>query len=186
MPAWPAGQLTAVAHRLASRLNRVDDAAVSGAAATVSVQRLSDRFAVVALPLLDEMRGSDDDARDAEPTLNAAFENKCFADDSPGFFGKVVHRPDIVPRHLLRLPQARQRGLAVNHHEAAAAGAFGRTPVLARRNAAFLSEHFQQVHSYFVVGFGCLAVQLEGEMGHLDYIDCRLGRGGCETTDYAE
>src|SRR5215813_9019460 len=166
MPAWLRGQLATVAHRLAGGLNRVDDAPISGAAADVSVQRLPDRLAVVALPLLDEMRGADDDAGDTEPALNAAFEHECFADDSPGSLRKGVHRPDVVPRHLLRLPQAGERGFTVNHHEAAAARAFWRTPVLARRDAARFAQHLQQMHSGFVVGFGFLVVQLEGYPGH--------------------
>src|SRR5262245_56407077 len=152
MPSRLVGQLAAVAHRLARRLNRVDDAPVTSAAADMSIQRLSDRLAVVALPLLDKMRGADNDARDAEATLNAAFENECFADDSPRSLRKAFHRPDVVSRHLLRLSQARERGLAINHHETAAARAFGRTPVLARGHAALFAQHLQQVHSGFVVG----------------------------------
>src|ERR1044071_8221569 len=106
MPAWLVGQLAGVMYRLARRLNRVDDAAISGAAADVSVQGFSDRLTVVALSLLDEMRRANDDARDAEATLNAAFEDECFADDSPRSLRKAFDRADDVPRHLLRLPQA--------------------------------------------------------------------------------
>src|SRR5262245_2737059 len=166
MAARLARQLAAVAHRLAGRLNRVDDAPVPGAAADVSVQRLPDRLAIVALPLFDEMRGADDDARDTEATLNAAFEHERLADDLPGSVGKPVDGLDFVASHLLRLSQTRQRGLAVDHHEAAAARTFWRTPVLARGNAAFFAQHLQQMHSGFVVGFGFLVVQLEGYPGH--------------------
>src|SRR5512138_1813187 len=110
MAARLARQLAAVAHRLAGRLNRVDDAPVSGAAADVAVKRLSNRLAVVALPLLDEMRGADDDARYAEAALDAAFEHERFADDPPGSLGKPIDGLDIMAGHLLRLSQTGQRG----------------------------------------------------------------------------
>src|SRR5262245_12579762 len=166
MAARLARQLATVAQCLAGGLNRVDDPAVSGAAADMSVERLSNRLAVAALPLFHEMRGANDNARDTEATLNAAFEHERLADDLPGSLGKPVDGLDVVAGHLLRLSQTRQRGLAVDHHEAAAARTFWRTPVLARGNAAFFAQHLQQMHSGFVVGFGFLVVQLEGNPGH--------------------
>src|SRR5919204_4305053 len=116
-------QLAAVAHRLPRRLNRIDDPAVSGATADVTVERFPDRFAVVALPLLDQMGGADDNAGNAEAALDATLEHEGFADDSPDFRREPFERPDVMAGRLFRLPQARQRRFAVNHHETAPAGA---------------------------------------------------------------
>ena len=111
---------------------------------------------IVGLALLDERRRADDDARDAEAALHAALEDERFADDAPRLLGQAFERDDVVAVHLLRLPQAGQRGPAVDHHEAAAAGAFGRAAVLGRDDAALLAQDLEQVHSRLVGGFGGL------------------------------
>ena len=64
-------QLPAVALRLTRGLDRVDDPAIPGAAADVAVERFRDRAAVVGLAVLNQRRGADDDAGDAEAALHA-------------------------------------------------------------------------------------------------------------------
>src|SRR5437773_655536 len=154
-------QRPAVVQRLSRCLNRVDDAAVAGAPADMSVERLLDRLAIARLPLLDQVRGADDDARDAETALNAAFEDEGVADDSPRSFRERLQCRDVVSRHLLRLAQAGERRFAVDVDQAAPARAFGRAAVLTGRDAALFPQHLEEVHARFVVGFDVFTVEVE-------------------------
>ena len=52
--------------------------------------------------------------------------------------------------HLLRFPEARQRGMSVDEDQAAAAGALRRAAVLDRHHAAFLAQNFEEMHSRLV------------------------------------
>src|SRR4051812_47705339 len=76
-------QRAAVVHRLTRRLDRIDDPAISRAAADVAVERFLDRLAIVRLALLNEVCGADHNAGNAEAALDTAFENERFANDSP-------------------------------------------------------------------------------------------------------
>src|SRR4029077_3150417 len=82
----------AVPARLARSLNRVENAAVAGTAAQMAVERFRDRVAVVRLPAIDQRRRADDDAGDTEAALHAAFEEECFAEHPPRFFGQAFDR----------------------------------------------------------------------------------------------
>jgi hypothetical protein len=125
----------------------------------VAVERLGDRIAVASLAVFDQRRGADDDARDAEAALHAAFEHERVGDDPAGLVRNAVERHDLMPVHLLRLAQARERRASVDHHQTAAAGAFRGAAVLGRGDAAFLPQHLQQVHAGLIGGFGRVSVE---------------------------
>ena len=65
-------------------------------------------------------------------------------------------RPSTVttslPVHLLGLAEAGQRRVAVDHDQAAAAGALRRAAVLDGHDAAFLAQHLEKVHAGLVRG----------------------------------
>jgi hypothetical protein len=156
----------AVVPRFARRLNRIDDAAVAGAPAQMAVERLGDDVAIRRLAVLDERGGAHHDAGNAEAALHAAFEHERFRQDAAHVAGHALERDHAAPGHLLRLAQAGERRRAVDLHETAAAGPFGRTAVLRRQHAALLAQHLEQVHARFVRRVGGLAVEREVECGH--------------------
>ena len=159
-------QAPAAAGRLPGRLNRIDDASVAGAAAQMAVERLGDRTAVAAFTMLDQRRSPNDDPRYTETALHPAFEDERFPDDAARLFRHAFERDNVVPLHLFRLPQARQRRPAVDHHEAAAAGPLGSASVLGADNAALLAQHLEQVHAGLVRGFRGCSVESELNCGH--------------------
>src|SRR6187549_1039386 len=76
IPSWlGAREPSAVARRITGGLNRVDDPAVAGAAAEMTVEGFRDRAAIVRPAVLHQRRGADENPRDAEPALHAAFED---------------------------------------------------------------------------------------------------------------
>src|SRR5262245_42241089 len=96
MPArLAARQRAAVLAGLTRGLNRIQDAAVTRAPAQMAVERLRDGRAVVGLPAFDQRRRPDDDARDAEAALHAAFEKKRFADGPTRLVRQALDRHDI-------------------------------------------------------------------------------------------
>src|SRR4029077_14040014 len=109
-------------------------------AAQMAVERFRDRVAVVRLPAIDQRRRADDDAGDTEAALHAAFEEECFAEPPPRFFGQAFDRDDVAAVHLLGLAETREGRRSIDHHETAAARPFGRAAVFRRRNAALLAQ----------------------------------------------
>ena len=137
-PRLPAVKAPAVRCRFASRLNGIDDSAVPGAPAQMAVERFGDRLAIAGPAVVDERRGAHDDSGNAEAALDGAFEDERFADHAAGLVGKAFERGDVVPGHLLRLPQAGQRRRPVDEDQAAAAHPFGSASVLGGEDATFL------------------------------------------------
>ena len=82
----------------------------------------------------------------AEAALDAALEDEGIAHPLADVLGQSFEGDDVVAVGLLGLAQTGERGRAVDHDEAAAAGAFGRAPVLGRDDAALLAQHLEQVH----------------------------------------
>src|SRR5439155_13649942 len=102
-----ARQSSAVRVRLAGRLNRIDDAAVSGAATDMAVERFGHHATVRRALLLDERCRADDDARNAEAALHAPFEDERVADRSAHPVRQSLDRHDVAAVRLFRLAQAR-------------------------------------------------------------------------------
>src|SRR5207244_12373087 len=96
-------QRCAIGVSLARRLNRIDDAAVPGAATDMAIERLGHRVPIRRASLLDERRGADDDAGNAEAALDAAFEDERVANRGAHLFGQSFYRDDVAPLHLLGL-----------------------------------------------------------------------------------
>ena len=151
-PRLIARQASAVVAGVAGSLNRVEDPAVAGTAAQMPVEGFGDRVSIACLSVLDQRRGTDENSRNAEPALHAAFEHERFAQDTPRVIRKAFDGDHVVPVHLFRFPQARQRGMSVYQHEAAAARAFRRTPVFGGHDAAFLAQHLEEMHPRLVRG----------------------------------
>ena len=164
--------LIAARSGLSRGLNRVDDAPIPGAAAEMPVERLGDHRAIAGLSLLHQGRGTHDDARDAEATLDAALEDEGVAHPLAYVLGQAFERHDRAPFGLLRFSQARQGRRAVDQHEAAAAGAFRGAPVLGRDDAALLAQDLEQIHPGLVGGGGLFPVQREADLSWLDSLSC--------------
>ena len=157
-PWFVARQPSAVGVRFARCLNRIDDAAVPGAATDMAIERLGHRAPIRRASLVDERRGADDDAGNAEAALDAAFEDERVANRAAQLFGQSFDRDDVAAFHLLGFAQTGQRRVAVDHHEAAAAAAFGRAAVLRRHDAELLAQHLEEVHARLVGGLDRLSV----------------------------
>ena len=177
------GEASIVLAGVAGSLNRVDDAAVSRAAAQVAIQRFGDRLTIVCPIVLDERCRTDEDSRNAESTLHAALEHERFAEHAPGLVWKPFERAHFVTVHLFGLPQARERRAPIDQHQAASADAFGRTSVLRGENAALLAQHFEEVHARLVGHLGRRAVQGELDCGHSIYVEAfyRVRQGAEES-----
>jgi len=149
------------------RLNGVDDPSVSGAAANVAGERLRDGFAVIGAPLLQQQRRTHQDAWNAEAALNAALDGEGFAQHPAHFFVGALERDHLVAFHQLRFAQAGQHGPPVHFHHAAAATPLRRATVLRRHDAAFLAQHFEEVHARLVRAGDWFTVESEIDLGQL-------------------
>ena len=141
-----ARQVAAVGARFAGGLDRVDDPPVPGAAAQMSIESLGDRVSIRGPVMIDERRGADDDARNAEPALHAAFQHERVTQHATGRVGQTLGRHYVVTLDLLRFSQAGERRITVDQHQAAAAGPFRRASVFDRHDAAFLAQHLEEMH----------------------------------------
>ena len=128
------------------------------------VERLGDGGAIGGLALLDERRRADDDAGNAEAALDAALEDERVAHPLADVFRQPFERDHVAALGLLGFSQAGEGRRAVDHDEAAAAGAFGRASVLRRDDAALLAQHLEQVHAGLVRGGGLFPVQSEADL----------------------
>src|SRR5580765_3282488 len=99
-------KLAAVPARFAGGLDRIENAAVAGAAAQVAVERFRHGRAIVGLSAIDQGGGADDDAGDAEAALHAALEEEGLAQHSTRFFRKPLDRRHLAAVHLLGLALA--------------------------------------------------------------------------------
>src|SRR5206468_9075861 len=104
---------------LTGRLDGVEDPAVPGAAAQMTVERFRHGLAIGRLAALDQRRRANDDSRDAESALHAALEHERVADRAAPRFGDTLERDDMMSVRVFRLPQARQRRPPVDQHETA-------------------------------------------------------------------
>src|SRR5215470_2689284 len=163
---FTAWQRAAVPTRFACCLDRVEDPAVARAATQMTVERLRDRLTVVGLPALDQRCRANDNSRNAEAALRAALEDKRFAERTARRLRQALNRDDVAAVHLFGFAQTRHRRCAVDKHDAAAARPLGRAAVLRRNNAAFLAQHFEEMHAGLVRGGDPFPVQIEGDRGH--------------------
>jgi hypothetical protein len=129
-PRLAAPQAPAVGARFSGGLNGVDDAQVTGAPAEMTVERLGHGAAIGRAALLDERSGTHDNARNTEAALHTTFEDERLAEHAARLLRQSLHGDDVAAVDLFRLAQARERRVAVDHHEAAAARPFGRAAVL--------------------------------------------------------
>src|SRR5215471_11135800 len=118
----------------------------------MTVERLRDRLTVVGLPALDERRRANDDSRNAEAALCAALEEKRLADRTARRLRQALYCDDVAAVHLFGFAQTRHRRCPVDEHDATAARPLGRAAVLRRNNAAFLAQHFEEMHARLVRG----------------------------------
>ncbi len=151
----------------AGGLDGVDDARVACTAAQVAIQRFRDLFPALRAIALQQPRGADHNPGNAEAALDRAFQQKSFAQHTTHVVGYAFERDHFAPFHVLRLPQARQYGLAVHQNGAAAASAFRRAAVFGRNDFALLAQHFEKVHARLVRHRGRLAVQRKCGLRHL-------------------
>src|SRR5215467_5132880 len=91
-----ARQTTAVPASFTCRLNRIENPPVARATAHVPVECLCDQAPIVRLSALDERRRADQNARNAEPALHAAFEQKGFAQPAARGVRESFDRRDAV------------------------------------------------------------------------------------------
>ena len=145
-----ARELIAAPPRLASRLDRVEDSSVAGAAAKCP----SSAFATAARsPFLP--CSISDAARTTIPGMQKPhWTPPSRTNASPILLRTSLRQPfeshDVATLCLLGLAQTGERGRAVDRDEAAAARAFGRAPVFRGDDAALFPQHLEEVHARLV------------------------------------
>ena len=150
LPRLGARQHLAVVPHFARRLNPVEDALPSCAAAQIRGQRLPDLVAIRGAISLQQRRGTNENPRNAEPALDTAFMHERLTQDLLHILRQPLERNDICAFHLFRFAQARQRRMPIDEHQAAAARAFRRTPVFHRDDTAVLAQNLARQTPAFV------------------------------------
>ena len=115
---------------LLDQLDRVDDFHIAGAAAQMSVDQPRDLGARKPLPLIGHPLDAQDQARRAEPALQAGGGLEGVGVEAPLVVGDAFEREDRAALDLFRAHRAGKLRLPVEQHQTGAAFPLGRAAAL--------------------------------------------------------